>query len=67
MCETLIKRKMGLKEYCAVGGRVQRAMVKIVTETLQWSGHVLFKNYYLKHTSVDVRVAARSRIEHLHL
>ena len=34
---------MGLKESCAVEGRVQRAMVKIVKETLQWSKHVLFK------------------------
>ena len=45
---------------------MQRAIVKIVRETLQWSGHVLYKNYYLKHTSVDVRVAARSRIEYVH-
>ena len=37
------KRKFCLKESCAVEGRVQRAMVKIVRETLQWSRHVLFK------------------------
>ena len=38
-----LKEKSSLKESCAIEGRVQREMVKIVKETLQWSRHVLFK------------------------